>query len=163
MRFASATLTAALLLAGALPAAAQQVGNIQYSGVSPAVPYQLTVAPGALSFPAAPTPQQLAAGDAYENPAVRSVAQNAYANLASGRLSNVRLTASLEKAWTPALAQTAAHDLASFGTPSWAFVENRLSSSGTVSVYKLTYPQRTLYMTVGVDNNGVVYALALNG
>jgi hypothetical protein len=57
--------------------------------------------------------------------------------------------------------QSASQNLVALGTPSWSFVGNARSSAGDVSIYKLQYAKTVAYLTFGVSNAGVVYALYL--
>ncbi len=52
--------------------------------------------------------------------------------------------------------------LAEMGNPTWTFVRNEQTSAGTVSLYALKYATSSVYVTFGVDDNGVVYALGLS-
>jgi len=97
-----------------------------------------------------------------ETPSVTNVAKGIYAKLAGGSLDGYRLTTELQRAWTPGLEATASQQLASWGTPSWSFVGNGLTSAGVVSVYRLAYANSgQVYMSVGVADSGVVYDLRL--
>jgi hypothetical protein len=111
-----------------------------------------------------PSPETIAKRDSTEVPSITNVAKGIYVKLLGGSLGGYRLTPDLNLAWTPALEATASQQLAARGTPSWSFVGNGLTSAGSVSVYRLAYPQAgPVYMSVGVADNGVVYDLRLAG
>ena len=108
-----------------------------------------------------PTPQQLAAEQGAENPAVTADAKQTYGQLAAGRLDRAKLTDDVSKALPATLVQSAAQKLGTLGSPQWSFVANARSSAGDVSIYKLQYATGVAYMTFGVGSNGTVYALYL--
>jgi hypothetical protein len=108
----------------------------------------------------APPPLR-AGGDAAENPGVTSSAKAAYERLAAGRLDRSKLTAAVDRALPDELVASASQRLTALGTPSWSFVRNAESSAGTVSIYQLRYANAVEYLTFGVGDSGVVYALSL--
>jgi hypothetical protein len=112
-------------------------------------------------WPPAPTPQPFNYSNAGENPGVTSVAKATYRQLATDTLNRSRLTTEINAALSRAALATAARQLAALGTPQWQFVENARSPAGDVSVYRLAYANRIAYLTVGVADNGTIYALRL--
>ncbi|HTA40506.1 MAG TPA: hypothetical protein VK760_15580 [Candidatus Acidoferrales bacterium] len=108
-----------------------------------------------------PTSKQLEAERGAENPAVTAAAKSAYDQLAAGNLDRAKLTDAVSETLPAAVVQSAAQKLGALGAPSWSFVGNAKSSAGDVSVYRLQYENGFTYMTFGVSNAGIVYALYL--
>ena len=154
MKFHPAILSTVIALAIAAPAQAQST-NAYFVNQS----NDLSRVPS-LAAPQ-PTVRQLAAEAGAENPGVTSAAKRTYDQLSSGSLDRAKLTADVSQALPATLVRSAAHQLGTLGTPSWSFVGNARSSAGDVSIYKLQYANAVAYMTFGVSNAGVVYALSL--
>ncbi len=148
----------AIALAVAVPARAQQ--SADPSVRPPFAPQDYSGIVPDLSPPKA-TSKQLAAEQGAENPGVTSAAKNTYDHLVAGNLDRAKLTDDVSRALPATLVKSASGQLVMLGTPSWSFVGNAWSSAGDVSIYKLQYAKTVAYMTFGVSNAGVVYALYL--
>jgi hypothetical protein len=145
-----AALAIVILLGLALPAAAQERENPSRSVLQ----QQYMPTPP-------PTAAQLAVVEQAENPAITAVAHSVYAQVAGGKIDRSRLTSELAQAWSPSIEQTASQQLGAFGNPAWSYVENTFTQAGWTSVYRLAYEKTTVYMSIGVADNGTVYALRL--
>jgi hypothetical protein len=153
MRLHRAIFTAAIALALVAPAQAQQADTGQ--------PLQWA-APSVPDFAAPqPTSRQVTAEEGAENPGVTSAAKSTYDRLVTGNLDRSKLTGDVSQALPASLVQSAAGQLGALGTPAWSFVGNARSSAGDVSIYKLQYAKAVAYLTFGVSNAGIVYALYL--
>jgi hypothetical protein len=109
-----------------------------------------------------PTAADIKKANAAENPAVRNVAQSVYGQLASNNLNRAKLTQDVSSALSDSTEKMLSQRLTELGTPSWTFVKNAQTSAGTVTIYALKYATSAAYMTFGVADNGVVYALDLS-
>lgn len=150
MYLRNVTLALAIAAAFALPARAQQGSPAQNQFPEPAIPWGYV-----------PSLADVQKAKAAENPSVRAVAQDVYGQLVSGKLNRSKLTQDVNAAFTDTAESTLAKRLSSLRTPAWTFVRNAQTSAGSVSVYDLKYQAGSLYLTIGVDDNGVVYALGL--
>ena len=146
------TLSVAIGVALAAPAAAQMPAQVEHAS-GPSIP----------GWGYVPSAADVQKANAAENPAVRSAAQNVYAQLVAGQLNRSRLTQDVNEALTNSAERTLSQRLGELGTPGWSFVKNTLTSAGWVSIYRLKYTEASVYMTFGVGDDGVVYALALTG
>ncbi len=154
MHVGTFALAVAIAVALAAPAGAQQMVTM---------PLQDEHASGP-SIPAwgyVPSAADVRKANAAENPAVRSAAQNVYAQLAAGRLNRSRVTQDVNETLTNSAERTLSQRLGRLGAPAWAFVKNTLTSAGWVSIYRLEYTEGSAYMIFGVGDDGIVYALAL--
>jgi hypothetical protein len=156
MKLLSAILTGALVLGLALPAAADQN---DHGGPRPLQDGHQSMDPRTPTSPS--LAQLIATGERGENPAVAAVARKAYQELLAGNIDQVKLTSDLAAAWTPSLEEAASKQLSALGTPSWSFLGNTFTQAGSVAVYRLAYPSSTVFLSVGVGDNGTVYALRL--
>jgi hypothetical protein len=152
MQLQRVILGAIVALALAVPANAQQADTQAFQLDGPNVP--------SLAAPK-PTSRQLAAEEGAENRGVTSAAKRTYDLLVAGDLDRAKLTDDVSRALPATVVKSAAPKLSALGTPSWSFVGNARSSAGDVSIYKLQYAKTVAYMTFGVSNAGVVYALYL--
>ena len=145
------TLTLAVAIAAALtmPAVAQQGAPLQTQFPGPSVPHWGNV----------PSPADVRKANEAENPAVRSVAQGLYEQLTAGQLNRSKLTQDVNAAFADSTESALSRRLRGLGSPTWSFVRNAQTSAGTVAIYSLKYSAGSAYMTIGVDDNGVVYAL----
>lgn len=150
------TLAVAIAAALAAPAGARQSVPLQDENIS-----GTPQAPVVPAWGYVPSAADMRKANAAENPAVRSAAQNVYAQLVAGRLNRSRLTQDVNEALTNSAERTLSQRLSELGTPAWAFVKNTQTPAGWVSVYRLKYAKGSVYMTFGVGDDGVVYALAL--
>jgi hypothetical protein len=154
MKILAAAWCAALFVSLVLPAVAQSASEPPLLG-QPNPPFSR----GPFETP---SPESIAKETAAEEPSVTNVAKGLYSKLLGGSLNGYRFTSELQSAWTPSIEATAAADLVPKGTPSWSFIGNGLTGAGTVSVYRLQYANAgPVYMSVGVTDDGVVYALRL--
>jgi phage-related protein len=145
------TLTVAIAAAFAVPAGAQQGAPFQAQFPGPVIPHWGHV----------PSWADMQKANAVENPSVRTVAQGIYEQLTAAHLNRSKLTQDVNAAFTDSTESVIAHRLDSAGTPAWNFVKNEQTLAGQVSIYSLQYTAGSMYLTVGVDDNGMVYALGL--
>lgn len=110
----------------------------------------------------APSAADIRKASAAENPAVRATAQGIYSQLVAGRLNRSHLTEDVSDALTDLAERTLSHRLSELGAPAWSFVENTQTPAGWISLYQLKYARGTAYMTLGVGDDGVVYALGMS-
>ena len=106
-------------------------------------------------------PAPVVNSDRAENPGVTSSAKNVYGQLAAGDVNRSKLTSEINGLLTPSLEQSLSARLRQLGSPDWTFLENADAYSGAVSIYRLKYAAGSDYLTFGVDDNGIVYALFL--
>lgn len=145
------TLAVAIAAAFALPAGAQQGAPLQDQFPGPTTPHWGYV----------PSRADIQKANAAENPSIRTVAQGIYEQLTAGHVNRSKLTQDVNAAFTDSSESAISTRLDSAGTPAWSFVRNAQTSAGQVSIYSLRYATGTMYLTVGVADNGVVYALGL--
>jgi hypothetical protein len=148
VRFRPAALAIVILLGLALPAAAQERNPFNAP-----VPYFTPSPP--------PTAAQIVAVEQAENPAITSVARSAYAQIAGAKIDRSHMTTELAQAWSPSIEHTASQQLGVLGNPAWSFFENTFTQAGWTSVYRLAYAKTVVYMSIGVNDDGTVYALRL--
>jgi hypothetical protein len=152
MYFRAFTLAVAIAAALSAPVLAQGGGPLQNDFTGPGVPWGYV-----------PSRAGMQKANAAENPSVRTVAQGIYEQLSAGHLNRAKLTQDVSAAFTDSTERAIARRLDSAGSPAWAFVKNAQTLAGQVSIYSLKYVTGLVYLTVGVDDNGVVYALGLTG
>jgi hypothetical protein len=145
------TLALAAIVATSLsaPAVAQQGSPLQNQFPGPTIP----------NWGYVPDMRKTSAA---ENPAVRTVAQNVYGQLVADNLNRSKLTQDVSAAFTDSTEKVLSQRLTELGTPAWTFVKNAQSSAGSVSIYRLKFATSAAYMTFGVADNGIVYALGLS-
>jgi hypothetical protein len=90
------------------------------------------------------------------------VAQSVYGQLVADNLNRAKLTQEVNSTLPDSTEKMLSQRLAEMGNPTWTFVRNEQTSAGTVSLYALKYATSSVYVTFGVDDNGVVYALGLS-
>jgi hypothetical protein len=144
-------LAVAIAASFAVPAGAQQGAPLQAQFPGPVIPHWGHV----------PSPSDLQKANAAENPSVRTVAHGIYEQLTAGHLNRAKLTQDVNAAFSDSTESAISRRLDTEGTPAWSFVKNAQTLAGQVSIYSLKYATGLVYLTVGVDDNGVVYALGL--
>jgi hypothetical protein len=151
MNIRAFSLAVAIAASFALPAGAQQGAPLQAQFPGPTIPHWGHV----------PSPTDIQKANEAENPSVRTVARGMYEQLAAGHLNRSKLSQDVNAAFTDPTESTISRRLDTAGTPAWTFVKNSQTLAGQVSIYSLQYATGSIYLTVGVDDNGVVYALGL--
>jgi hypothetical protein len=109
----------------------------------------------ALSQSSAPTSSPASAPT--EDPAVTRSAKTLYAEIMTGNVDRSHLSADVNSALTDSTLKTLASQLGSLGPPTWQYVKQLKTPLGNVSIYKLVYPNISLYMTFGATSAGTVY------
>lgn len=150
MYFRAFTLAVAIAAALSVPVLAQGGGPLQNDFTGPGVPWGYV-----------PSRADMQKANAAENPSVRTVAHGIYQQLTAGQLNRSKLTQDVNAAFTDSAENAIARRLDTAGTPAWNFVKNAQTLAGQVSIYSLRYTTGLMYLTVGVNDNGVVYALGL--
>jgi len=143
-------LIVAIAAVSSAPVLAQGGGPLQNDFTGPGVPWGYV-----------PSRADIEKANSAENPSVRTAAHGIYEQLTAGHLNRSKLTQDVNTAFTDSTESAISRRLDSAGTPVWTFVKNAQTVAGQVSIYSLRYASGPMYLTVGVDDNGVVYALGL--
>lgn len=114
---------------------------------------------GAALSQAPPAPSSAQTATPPEDASVTQAAKTLYAQLLLGKVDRSKMSAAVNAALSDSLLQTLSQQLVAAGTPKWQYLKQIQSPQGHVSVYRLTYPNATLYMIFGVSPGGTVFNL----
>jgi hypothetical protein len=162
MDFRVSLTLAAVVAASFVAPATAQVAPPDAGGLSGSAQAEHASGPSIPHWGYVPTAADVKKANAVENPAVRNVAESVFAQLASGNLNRAKLTQDVNAAFSDSTEKLLSQRLSQLGSPAWKFVRNEQTQAGAVSIYQLQFETSSVYMTLGVADNGVVYALELS-